>query len=114
MKRRSFLTGLIAAPVVITTPGLLMPVRALEVPERHAGNIIPPQPRYPYSTDGGLTWRTPIGEKCHDPLCKRIARANKRPDKPVPVSAYLTVLSVLACAGFGFYVAARAIVEPKE
>ena len=32
MKRRSFLTGLLAAPVVITTPGLLMPVKALEVP----------------------------------------------------------------------------------
>lgn len=29
MKRRSFLKGLIAAPVVITTPGLLMPVRSL-------------------------------------------------------------------------------------
>lgn len=32
MKRRSFLTGLLAAPVVITTPGLLMPVKALEKP----------------------------------------------------------------------------------
>lgn len=27
MRRRSFLTGLLAAPVVITTPGLLMPVQ---------------------------------------------------------------------------------------
>jgi len=27
MNRRGFLTGLLAAPVVITTPGLLMPVR---------------------------------------------------------------------------------------
>ena len=29
MHRRAFLSGLLAAPVVITTPGLLMPVRAL-------------------------------------------------------------------------------------
>jgi hypothetical protein len=28
MNRRSFLTGLIAAPAVILTPGLLMPVKA--------------------------------------------------------------------------------------
>jgi hypothetical protein len=28
MNRRSFLTGLVAAPAVILTPGLLMPVRA--------------------------------------------------------------------------------------
>lgn len=27
MNRRGFLTGLLAAPVVITTPGLLMPVK---------------------------------------------------------------------------------------
>lgn len=27
MKRRSFLTGALAAPVLITTPGLLMPVK---------------------------------------------------------------------------------------
>ncbi len=32
MNRRKFLTGLVASPVVITTPGLLMPVRALELP----------------------------------------------------------------------------------
>lgn len=29
MNRRAFLHGLLAAPVVITTPGLLMPVRAM-------------------------------------------------------------------------------------
>lgn len=29
LSRRTFLTGLIAAPIVITTPGLLMPVKAL-------------------------------------------------------------------------------------
>lgn len=29
MKRRQFLSGIIAAPVVITTPGLLMPVKPL-------------------------------------------------------------------------------------
>lgn len=28
--RRRLLTGLIAAPIVITTPGLLMPVKALQ------------------------------------------------------------------------------------
>ena len=32
MKRRSFLKGLIAAPAIITIPGLLMPVKALPVP----------------------------------------------------------------------------------
>ena len=30
MRRRAFLQGLLAAPVVVTTPGLLMPVRAVE------------------------------------------------------------------------------------
>lgn len=33
MKRRVFLQSLIATPVVITTPGLLMPVRALTKPD---------------------------------------------------------------------------------
>lgn len=28
--RRTFLTGLIAAPIVITTPGLLMPVKRVD------------------------------------------------------------------------------------
>lgn len=32
MNRRGFLKSILAAPVVITTPGLLMPVKALEVP----------------------------------------------------------------------------------
>ena len=32
MERRSFLRGLVAAPIVITTPGLLMPVKALPKP----------------------------------------------------------------------------------
>lgn len=32
MKRRAFLQGLLAAPVAITTPGLLMPVRPLHLP----------------------------------------------------------------------------------
>jgi hypothetical protein len=31
MNRRSFLTGLIAAPAVILTPGLLMPVRTQRI-----------------------------------------------------------------------------------
>ena len=32
LTRRSFLRGAMASPVIITTPGLLMPVRALEKP----------------------------------------------------------------------------------
>ena len=32
MNRRFFLRGLIAAPIVITTPGLLMPVKAIPTP----------------------------------------------------------------------------------
>jgi len=32
MDRRSFLRGVVAAPIVITTPGLLMPVKALPKP----------------------------------------------------------------------------------
>lgn len=32
VNRRGFLTGLLAAPAVITTPGLLMPVRAWAEP----------------------------------------------------------------------------------
>ncbi len=30
LTRRKLLTGLIAAPIVVTTPGLLMPVKAIE------------------------------------------------------------------------------------
>lgn len=33
LTRRSFITGLVAAPAVITTPGLLMPVRKVIMPE---------------------------------------------------------------------------------
>jgi hypothetical protein len=33
MNRRGFLTGLIAAPVVIRTAGLLMPIRKIAAPE---------------------------------------------------------------------------------
>ena len=33
MNRRGFITGILAAPVVITTPGLLMSVRKLIEPE---------------------------------------------------------------------------------
>ena len=53
-------------------------------------------------------------EKCHDPLCKRIARANKRPEKPVPISSYLTVIAFLAAFGAGFACLLRLIVEPKK
>lgn len=34
MDRRSFLRGVVAAPFVITTPGLLMPVKSLWTPSR--------------------------------------------------------------------------------
>ena len=44
MNRRSFLRGLLAAPAVITTRGLLMPVRAL----LHPDDII--------MEYGGMTW----------------------------------------------------------
>ena len=55
-----------------------------------------------------------VSEECHDPLCKRIARANKRPDQPIPVSSYFVVLIILACAGLGVYLVARVIAEPEE
>ena len=42
MNRRGFLQGLIAAPAVITTPGLLMPVKAapLEFPFHGHGVVL--------------------------------------------------------------------------
>jgi hypothetical protein len=45
MDRRNFLTGLLFTPAVITTPGLLMPVRAIEpvsylIPTPNPGPII--------------------------------------------------------------------------
>lgn len=40
MNRRSFLTGLIAAPVVIRTAGLLMPIKPLILPEANVGDVI--------------------------------------------------------------------------
>lgn len=36
MLRRSLLRSMLAAPAVITTPGLLMPVKALVMPETRA------------------------------------------------------------------------------
>ena len=40
MQRRSFLKGLIAAPALITTPGLLMPVKALPKPFAHVTGLL--------------------------------------------------------------------------
>lgn len=50
----------------------------------------------------------------HDPLCKRIARANERPDEPIPPVAYLAV----ACSviGLGSLIAwvLCSVVKPEE
>jgi hypothetical protein len=43
MRRRSFLGGLFAAPAVITTPGLLMPVSTLALPTHGPKGIITPE-----------------------------------------------------------------------
>ena len=40
MERRSFLRGLVAAPLVITTPGLLMPVKALPKPFAYVSGLL--------------------------------------------------------------------------
>ena len=40
MNRRFFLRGLIAAPLVITTPGLLMPVKALPKPFAYVSGLL--------------------------------------------------------------------------
>jgi hypothetical protein len=40
MDRRSFIRGLVAAPIVITTPGLLMPVKALPKPFAHVTGLL--------------------------------------------------------------------------
>ena len=40
MNRRFFLRGLIAAPIVITTPGLLMPVKALPKPFAYVSGLL--------------------------------------------------------------------------
>lgn len=53
-------------------------------------------------------------EKCHDPLCERIARANERPKKAVPLSAYLTVVLLPASFGAIFTYFVSLVVEPKE
>lgn len=51
MNRRSFLTGLIAAPVVITTPGLLMPLRGALL------NINPFTIEPPHFKTAALMWK---------------------------------------------------------
>jgi hypothetical protein len=54
------------------------------------------------------------GKNCHDPLCERIARANERPQEPVPISAYLAVALFLAAFGVCFTYFVSLIVEPQE
>ena len=39
MDRRSFIRGLVAAPIVITTPGLLMPVKAVPKPFAYVSGV---------------------------------------------------------------------------
>ena len=40
MDRRSFIKGLVAAPIVIRTPGILMPVKATPVPFAHVSGLL--------------------------------------------------------------------------
>jgi len=40
MDRRSFIKGLVAAPIVIRTPGLLMPVKAAPVPFAYVNGLL--------------------------------------------------------------------------
>ena len=54
------------------------------------------------------------GECGHDPLCKRIARANKRPDQTIPISSYLAVIGVVLGIGGVIGLLLGAIIEPKE
>lgn len=53
MNRRTILTGLLAAPFVICTPGLLMPVRRLSAEERDPTDINGIIAELP----DGATWR---------------------------------------------------------
>jgi hypothetical protein len=60
MNRRGFLTGLIAAPAVILTPGLIMPVRPWIVPVTFSAAMsIDPDSfewRYLYDNASGRVW----------------------------------------------------------
>ena len=53
MQRRGFLLGAVAAPVVITTPGLLMPVRAA---------VLDAYPTLPHGCDS-LTTIVPVANE---------------------------------------------------
>lgn len=54
------------------------------------------------------------GEDCHDPLCKRIARANERPEKPIPKLAYLAVVLAIVGAGTAIGLLLGKVIEPNE
>ena len=53
-------------------------------------------------------------EECHDPLCKRIARANKRPDKPIPTLSYLALIGGVCTFGILVFFILRPIIEPED
>lgn len=54
------------------------------------------------------------GEGRHDPLRERIARANKRPDEPIPVSWYLAAIGIAFCIAGVLGLIAFRIVEPDD
>jgi len=54
------------------------------------------------------------GEDCHDPLCKRIARANKRSDKPIPKTAYLVAIGIAVVLGVGIAFVLSLVIKPKK
>lgn len=50
MNRRGFILSALAAPLVVTTPGLLMPVKSfVPTPSRYVGDLH-------YDTYGGMTY----------------------------------------------------------
>lgn len=53
-------------------------------------------------------------ENCHDPLCERIARVNKRPDQPIPMSTYLAAIGVAIAIGGLIAFVIGLIVKPKN
>ena len=64
VSRRSFIAGALASPAVILTPGLLMPVKALEIPKLVApgSHVAPGSIRFNTTTLmldiwDGVAWR---------------------------------------------------------
>jgi hypothetical protein len=47
-------------------------------------------------------------------LCKRIARANKRPDKPIPTLSYLALIGGVCTFGILVFFILRPIIEPED